>query len=821
MYAKANTHNDGVKLAVYLMKGHEAGERAELIDMRGFGFSDLRDGFRDEHIKARDGTRGDAPFFHVYFRSADGEGAKLSRADWLDIADRCDRVLARQMCNQPRAASLHIDRQTGDRHLHLAYSLVVAGDDGKMHIQKLGLYKTKLKELARELERDYGLKIVSNERAPDQKTRAADRAEFEESRRLGTDLKQIRNVIFDCLQHSDNGKALNAALSAHGMVLANGDKRDCFVVVDQEGGHHALNKKLTGITLDEMRDRLSDLDRAALPSVDQAKEQQTRRRPALEADNERRVVDQIFPWAGREVAGKDDGRYDHEDESQRKHDEYEAWTEWKAGQRSPEQARQRHDRPEPANTRGQANRPSDGRARAPQPEIKPLGKTAGEIRLAWRLTTTAAQFAQEIEKRGLILVHVTPEQAKESYRKSAFAKAVGRQSRALREGFAVVDQRGTVTRIDQRTTGDLRAEIDKRLGGIDRAALMNVNDARQVMAERNKTAWLAQQRDERDRQRPASFIEKKIIDCENATRISGATVRQNRAGEIVSGVDALADRLKPENERQTHSATIHGPQAFAARLDQAGIAIVRVTEADVKALDALRSEEELARASAQDVQARKPQHFAKVKAGDIAAVTRAGNVFRLNRHRLDLEGLESAISSRSSSSSKRTAGLPSVTETRARFESEGQKKTALWDQRRVASAERRTSREQSFSRQQTMRGAASATLKAGETVNRSTTRAGKGAGIVGRGIIGALAGLLKLFDIAPAKPPSPEQQKRNAQAAREQQASDDIQARKDATDEQRRQHRKTQEQDSRTAQILGTPPAAHDRQRPREHERDV
>jgi hypothetical protein len=34
-----------------------------------------------------------------------------------------------------------------------------------------------------------------------------------------------------------------------------------------------------------------------------------------------------------------------------------------------------------------------------------------------------------------------------------------------------------------------------------------------------------------------------------------------------------------------------GPEAFAARLEQAGIAIVRVTAADVIALDALRRDE--------------------------------------------------------------------------------------------------------------------------------------------------------------------------------------------------------------------------------------
>lgn len=60
-------------------------------------------------------------------------------------------------------------------------------------------------------------------------------------------------------------------------MLAAGDKRDCFVVVDHAGGHHALTKKLTGLTLAQIRQRLGDLDRAKLPGVDQAKIRQRAR----------------------------------------------------------------------------------------------------------------------------------------------------------------------------------------------------------------------------------------------------------------------------------------------------------------------------------------------------------------------------------------------------------------------------------------------------------------------------------------------------------------------------------------------------------------
>ena len=68
MIAKGNIHSDGVKLAAYLMKG-EPGERAELIDMRGFGAvtATLSAGLSDEQVEARDGTKADAPFFHVQY----------------------------------------------------------------------------------------------------------------------------------------------------------------------------------------------------------------------------------------------------------------------------------------------------------------------------------------------------------------------------------------------------------------------------------------------------------------------------------------------------------------------------------------------------------------------------------------------------------------------------------------------------------------------------------------------------------------------------------------------------------------------------------
>jgi hypothetical protein len=78
-----------------------------------------------------------------------------------------------------------------------------------------------------------------------------------------------------------------------------------------------------------------------------------------------------------------------------------------------------------------------------------------------------------------------------------------------------------------------------------------------------------------------------------------------------------------------------------------------------------------------------------------------------------------------------------------------------------------------------MRRAATAAIgKPGETVNRSVKPAGKALGIIGGGIAAALG---KIADMLfPAKSPSPEQQERNYRAAKQQQATDEIAAKKEA-----------------------------------------
>jgi hypothetical protein len=260
MISKGNTHKNGVRLANYMTTGKD-GERAELSQLRGFEATNIRDAFRDVQIMAG-ATKCDHPFFHVQVRNRDGE--TLTRFQWEHAADRIERMLG--LTDQPRAIAFHIDEKTGHEHMHIAWSRI---DENTMQAKPLPFFKERLKKISRELELHFGLEAVENRREGHIKY-APTRAEDEQARRLGLDPHQLRNAIRSCYERSDNGASFEAALADAGFMLARGEKRD-FIVIDWEGGMHALGKRILDDSAAKIRERLSDLSRDRLPTVEAAR----------------------------------------------------------------------------------------------------------------------------------------------------------------------------------------------------------------------------------------------------------------------------------------------------------------------------------------------------------------------------------------------------------------------------------------------------------------------------------------------------------------------------------------------------------------------
>ena len=154
MIAKGNTHDNGARLARYIVTGKE-GEFAELWELRGFALRDIVDAFRSVHVTASK-SQCQQPFFHVQVRNPEGE--TLTRSQWTTAAQKIEGMLG--LGDQPRAIAVHTDRETGHEHIHIAWSRI---DPETLKAKALPFFKLRLKKVCRELEATLRLTPVSSD----------------------------------------------------------------------------------------------------------------------------------------------------------------------------------------------------------------------------------------------------------------------------------------------------------------------------------------------------------------------------------------------------------------------------------------------------------------------------------------------------------------------------------------------------------------------------------------------------------------------------------------------------------------------------------
>jgi hypothetical protein len=389
---------------------------------------------------------------------------------------------------------------------------------------------------------------------------------------------------------------------------------------------------------------------------------------------------------------------------------------------------------------------------------RPLNPTQGAIRAAWTLSRTGEQLTEALAARGIGLAQVTAKEARTNYRRRAFAKEVGRFAPRWSEGEIVaVNEKGHVYKLDPRTVGVERGWIEKRLAGIEADGLLGVTDTRQVMrevhgAERAEKRRHKQDkaRQARERERPLNRVEERIILAERESRF---------------GVYA---------QRDGENAHLTGAEALTATLEKAGIAVARVSGADVQALDALRREEDLARLVADaNRESRRAQHFAKLEEGEIAAVDRAGNVHRLNVEKVDIAILVGELGE---------GRLSSVTEARSQFELEREALTVFREEMMNASAANARSQFDVERGPITPFDLGEDGKKGPELDDHGVREPGDVAGRMADSAVKVLGAMLE-FGVgmfSAPKPPTKEQARQNREAAKETQAG---RAERKATDE--------------------------------------
>ncbi|UTW60237.1 hypothetical protein KFE96_07965 [Kordiimonas sp. SCSIO 12603] len=258
MILKASQRGGGHELANHLMK--EENEHVEIHEMRGFIANDLKGAF-DEAYAVSKATRCKQYLFSLSLNPPAHE--QVATSAFIRAADEVEKRLGLE--GQPRAIVFH--EKEGRRHAHVVWSRIGIEDD-KLKAVNLPFFKRRLTELSKELYLEHGWKLPDGlkDRALRDPTNF-DLAEWQQALRSGRDPREIKQIFQEAWQYSDSTKALNAALSEHGFMLAKGDRRG-FVAVDYQGEVYSL-ARYAGVKTKEVRERLGEPDK--LPSVDEAK----------------------------------------------------------------------------------------------------------------------------------------------------------------------------------------------------------------------------------------------------------------------------------------------------------------------------------------------------------------------------------------------------------------------------------------------------------------------------------------------------------------------------------------------------------------------
>jgi hypothetical protein len=263
MIIKGNVRQDGSSLGNYLLsegryaKNQQKNEGIEVWQASGFEQGDRLQDILNDFEHSAIGTQCEKALFHVQIRT--GEGEHLSRDQFFETINRLEEKL--ELSGHERVVVAHT--LDGQEHVHVVWNRI---DHEQRKAADLHYYKNKSADLARELEKEFGLRELS----PSKQQGKLSRDEERQAIRHGQAPQEIKDAIRDCWQQSDSGKAFSAALDEHGYMLAAGDRRD-FVIVDEQGGTYSV-ARVTGSKATEVRNRLSDIDRESLPSVEDAKD---------------------------------------------------------------------------------------------------------------------------------------------------------------------------------------------------------------------------------------------------------------------------------------------------------------------------------------------------------------------------------------------------------------------------------------------------------------------------------------------------------------------------------------------------------------------
>jgi hypothetical protein len=537
---------------------------------------------------------------------AQGLGTKAQNPMWIAVLnpgpnerltdeqrDRARDILEQErgLTGQPYFLVEH--EKNGWKHWHVVYSRI---DTERMRALPDSLDAKVCHGAARKIEIELGLEKVIGpyDREPGTPRPPRAPAPWEMYRGMQTkiDPRDIAAEVTELYHQSRNGTEFQAALEQHGYQLATG--RRGLLILDSAGKEHSLVKRIDGVKTAELNAFMREVDRATLPTVEQAKEQyQQRKIEGLEAD--RATVRHEIEW--EEALAKA------------------AIEKEKERQSVPPNTREK----EGKRAGGEQAKP-DGREEKEQDraEGRPLDETRASIRLAYSLSQSPDAFIRNLDETGFKLARATKDEADRSHRYAAFAAEIGRYAPEYREGeYVAINQRGQGYSLNRRTTGDSRDEIAAFMRTADHAKIHGIDATRQEIAEHK---------------RPAPARE---MFPEPASLTGGIPMPAHT--EPLNTWQQFGRAAREETRRDCAPNDMHGPsadiwaaykrsdnaRAFVAALHERDISLAVVTREDV-------TNSQIDRHYAADLNTPRLAVPPKLREGDYVAVADNGQILNLN-----------------------------------------------------------------------------------------------------------------------------------------------------------------------------------------------
>ncbi|MDX7953726.1 relaxase [Lichenihabitans sp. Uapishka_5] len=256
MILKGNQRSGGRSLAAHLANVRD-NDHVTVHELRSFVSGDLLGAFLEIEAAAI-GTRCRQPFFSV---SLNPPADALVHFDQYEMAAGAIEAKFPGLSAQPRAIVFH--EKEGRRHAHCVWSRI---DAERGRALPLSHSRLKLRDVSRMLYAELGLEPpagIRDERQADPLN--YDRPTWQQAKRLGEDPRDLKQIIRQAWEVSDNLASFEAALERQALTLARGDRRG-FVVVHHSGEALSLTR-YSGLKKADIQARLGKPE--TLPTIDQ------------------------------------------------------------------------------------------------------------------------------------------------------------------------------------------------------------------------------------------------------------------------------------------------------------------------------------------------------------------------------------------------------------------------------------------------------------------------------------------------------------------------------------------------------------------------